>query len=77
MEQFKPVESSEPGEPGRTPGKKKTPHNHTKGNHQNNGHNLNGLDKYFQVLPVVESFLNISCSVLVQLNISCSVLVKL
>jgi type I restriction-modification system DNA methylase subunit len=58
MVQSKTVGTSEPGVAGRTPGKKKTPCNHTQGIHQNNGHHLDGLDKYFQVLPLVENFLN-------------------
>lgn len=43
MEQSTTVGPSKPGVVGRTPGKKKI---------------LHGLDKYFQVLPLVESFLN-------------------
>jgi predicted helicase len=58
MEQSKTVGVSKPGEAGRTPGKKKTTHNQTQEIHQNNGHHLDGLDKYFQVLPLVENFLN-------------------
>jgi predicted helicase len=58
MEQSKKVGESKPGVAGRTPGKKKTPHNHTQEIHQNNGHQPDGLDKYFQVLPLVENFLN-------------------
>jgi predicted helicase len=49
---------SEPRETGRISEKKKTPHKHTQESHQNNGYQLDGLDKYFQVLPLVESFLN-------------------
>jgi hypothetical protein len=40
------------------PGQKQTPHDHSKGSHQNSGHHLEGLDKYFEVLPLVENFLN-------------------
>lgn len=58
MEQSTTVVPSKPGVAGRTPGKKKTPLDHSKGNHQNNGHQPDGLDKYFQVLPLVENFLN-------------------
>ena len=58
MKQSKTVGSSKHGVVGRTPGKKKTPHKHTQEIHQNNGHHPHGLDKYFQVLPLVENFLN-------------------
>ena len=58
MEQSKTVESSKHGIVGRTPGKKKTHNDHSKGNFQNNSHHLDDLDKYFQVLPLVEYFLN-------------------
>lgn len=44
MKQSKAVGSSKPGGAGRIPGK--------------NGHHPHGLDKYFQVLPLVENFLN-------------------
>jgi len=58
MEQSNAVESSKPGVTGRTPGKKKPPPNLAQENHQNNGHHPHGLGKYFQVLPLVENFLN-------------------
>ena len=58
MKQSTAVGSSKPRVAGRTPGKKKTPHNQTQQIHQNNGHQPDGLDKYFQVLPLVENFLN-------------------
>ena len=58
MKQSKTVGASKPGVTGRPPGKKETPHDHRKGNHQNRGYHLDGLDKYFQVLPLVENFLN-------------------
>jgi len=58
MEQSKAGVSSKPSVTGRTPGKKKTPPNFTQEIHQNNGHHPDGLDKYFQVLPLVENFLN-------------------
>jgi hypothetical protein len=58
MKQSKAVESSKPGVTGRTSGKKKTPPNLTQEIRQNNGHHPHGLDKYFQVLPLVENFLN-------------------
>jgi hypothetical protein len=58
MEQSKKVGASKPAVAGRTPGKKKTPHKHTQEIRQNNGFQLDGLDKYFQVLPLVENYLN-------------------
>jgi len=58
MEQSKKVGSSKPGVAGKTSGKKKTSHNHTQEIHQNNGHQPDELDKYFQILPLVENFLN-------------------
>jgi type I restriction-modification system DNA methylase subunit len=58
MKQSKAVGSSKPGVTGRTPAKKKTPPNLTQDIHQNNGHPPDGLDKYFEVLPLVENFLN-------------------
>ncbi len=58
MKQSKAVGSSKLGVTGRTPGKKKTPSNLTQGIHQNNGHQPAGLDRYFEVLPIVENFLN-------------------
>ena len=58
MEQAKKVEVSTPGVAGRTPGKKETPHKNPQKINQNNGFQLDGLDKYFQVLPLVENFLN-------------------
>jgi predicted helicase len=58
MEQSTTIGQSKPGLVGRRPGKKKTPSNLTQGIHQKDVHHLNGLDEYFQILPVVESFLN-------------------
>jgi predicted helicase len=61
MKQSKTAGSSKPGEPGvagRIPKKKKTSHNHTQEIFQNNGHHPDGLDKYFQILPLVENFLS-------------------
>lgn len=58
MEQSTTVGSSKPGVAGRTPGKKKTPLNLTQGIHQNNSHYPDGPDKYFEVLSLVENFLN-------------------
>ncbi|NIM14729.1 MAG: N-6 DNA methylase, partial [Candidatus Aminicenantes bacterium] len=56
--QSKAAGSSKPRLTGRTPGKEKTPPNLTQEIHQNNGNHPHGLDKYFQVLPLVENFLN-------------------
>ena len=58
MEQPKKVGASKPEVAGKTPGKKKTPINLTQHIHQTNGLYPDGLDKYFQVLPLVENFLN-------------------
>jgi len=58
MEQSKTVGSSKPGVAGKTPGKKKSPSNLTQEIHQKGCHHPDGLDKYFQILPFVESFLN-------------------
>ena len=58
MEQTTKVGASKSGVAGRTAGQKQTPHDHSKGNQKNKGHHLDGLDKYFQVLPLVENFLN-------------------
>jgi hypothetical protein len=58
MEQSTTVESSKPEVTGRTPGKKKTPPGLTQEINQKGGHHPDGLDKYFQVLPLVENFLN-------------------
>lgn len=57
MEQPTTVESSKPEVTGRTIGKKKTSLDHSKGSHQNNGYQPDGLDKYYEVLPLVENFL--------------------
>jgi predicted helicase len=54
MEQSKTVESSKPG----VVEKNKTPHNHTQEIYKNYSHHLDELGKYFQVLPLVENFLN-------------------
>lgn len=58
MEQTTTVETSKHESAEKSPGKKHTLHDHSKGNHQNNDHHLKELDKYFQVLPLVENFLN-------------------
>ena len=58
MEQSTKIGQSKPGVVGKTPEKKKTPASLTKEIHQNNGQLPDDLDKYFQVLPFVESFLN-------------------
>ncbi|MGD2090708.1 MAG: N-6 DNA methylase [Candidatus Aminicenantes bacterium] len=58
MEQSTKVGSAKAGVTGRTPGKKKMPSDLTQAIHQNNDHHPHGLDKYFQVLPLVENFLN-------------------
>jgi hypothetical protein len=58
MEHTKTVESPTPSLTGKTPEPKQTLHNHNKGKHQNKMQPLDGLDKYFQVLPLVENFLN-------------------
>ena len=58
MKQSKAVWSSKPGVAGKTPGKKKISLKQNQEIHQNNGHHFDGLDKYFQILPLVESFLN-------------------
>jgi predicted helicase len=58
MKQSKAVGASKPGVTGRTPGKEKTPPDFTQEILQNNGHHSHGLDKYFQILPLVENFLN-------------------
>lgn len=57
MEQSTTVGPSKPGLVGRTPEKKEKPANLTQEIHQNNGHPPDDLDKYFQVLPLVENFL--------------------
>jgi predicted helicase len=58
MKHSKTVGASKPGVAGKTPGKKKIRPNLTQELRQNNGHHLHGLDKYFQILPLVENFLN-------------------
>jgi predicted helicase len=58
MEQSKKVGASKAGVARGTPGKKKASHKHTQEIHQNSGHHLQGLEKYFQILPLVENFLN-------------------
>jgi hypothetical protein len=58
MEQSTKVGSAKAGVTGRTPGKKKMPSDLTQAIHHNNDHHPHGLDKYFQVLPLVENFLN-------------------
>lgn len=58
MGQSSAVESSKPRVARRTPGKKKTPHNHAQELHQDGCYHLGGLDKYVNVLPLVENFLN-------------------
>jgi predicted helicase len=57
MERPKTVLTSEPIETRGISKKKKTPRKHFQERHQNNGHHLDELDKYFQVLPLVENFL--------------------
>lgn len=58
MEQSNAVESSKPGVTGRTPGKKRNPPNLDQEINQNSSHQPDGLDRYFEVLPLVENFLN-------------------
>ena len=58
MEQSTTVGASKPEVAGKTHGKKKMPPNLAQEKPPNNGHPPDGLEKYFEVLPLVENFLN-------------------
>jgi len=58
MKQSMSVGSSNPRVTGRRAGKKKALSSFIQEIHQNSGHQSDGLDRYFEVLPLVENFLN-------------------
>jgi len=58
MKQSKKAGLSKAEVSGGTPRKREILHKHTQEIHKNNGHHPHGLDKYFQILPLVENFLN-------------------